>query len=57
MSIRTLIASSLIAGATLVGTAVTAAADPPNCTRLRLGGDPASFHAARTSSANGWVAS
>lgn len=38
MIIRTLISAGLIAGATLVGSAATAAADPPNCTAADLAG-------------------
>ncbi|MCP9273911.1 heme-binding protein [Mycolicibacterium arenosum] len=38
MYIRTLIGAGLIAGATLVGTSATAAADPPNCTAADLAG-------------------
>jgi hemophore-related protein len=36
MVIRTLIGAGIIAGATLVGTAATAAADPPGCTAADL---------------------
>jgi hemophore-related protein len=36
MLIRSLIGAGVIAGATLVGTAATAAADPPNCTAADL---------------------
>jgi hemophore-related protein len=36
MIFRTLIGAGVIAGATLVGTAATAAADPPNCTAADL---------------------
>lgn len=38
MYIRTLIGAGLVAGATLVGTSATAAADPPNCTAADLAG-------------------
>jgi hemophore-related protein len=36
MFLRSLIGAGVIAGATLVGTAATAAADPPNCTAADL---------------------
>jgi heme-binding protein len=36
--IRSLIGAGVIAGATLIGTAATAAADPPNCTAADLAG-------------------
>jgi hemophore-related protein len=36
MLIRSLIGAGVIAGATLIGTAATAAADPPNCTAADL---------------------
>ncbi|MDT5079664.1 MAG: heme-binding protein, partial [Mycobacterium sp.] len=36
MFFRSLIGAGVIAGATLVGTAATAAADPPNCTAADL---------------------
>ena len=36
MFIRSLIGAGVIAGATLIGTAATAAADPPNCTAADL---------------------
>ncbi|MET0454982.1 MAG: heme-binding protein [Mycobacterium sp.] len=36
MFIRTLVGPGLIAGAVLVGTSVTAVADPPNCTAADL---------------------
>ena len=38
MFVRNLIGAGLIAGAMLVGTAATAAADPPNCTAADLAG-------------------
>lgn len=38
MFVRSLISAGMIAGATLVGTAATAAADPPNCTAADLAG-------------------
>jgi heme-binding protein len=38
MFIRSLIGAGVIAGATLLGTAATAAADPPNCTAADLAG-------------------
>jgi heme-binding protein len=38
MLIRSLIGAGIIAGATLVGTAATAAADPSNCTAADLAG-------------------
>ena len=38
MFFRSLIGAGTIAGATLVGTAATAAADPPNCTAADLAG-------------------
>lgn len=38
MFIRNLVGVGLIAGATLVGTTATAAADPPNCTAADLAG-------------------
>lgn len=38
MKFRTLIGTGLIAGATLIGTATTAVADPPNCTAADLAG-------------------
>jgi heme-binding protein len=36
--VRSILASSLIAGAVLAGSAATAAADPPNCTAADLAG-------------------
>jgi heme-binding protein len=36
MFFRSLIGAGVIAGATLIGTAATAAADPPNCTAADL---------------------
>ncbi len=36
MLLRSLIGAGVIAGATLIGTAATAAADPPNCTAADL---------------------
>jgi heme-binding protein len=38
MSFRSLIGAGVIAGATLIGTAATATADPPNCTAGDLAG-------------------
>ena len=38
MFVRSLIGAGVIAGATLIGTAATAAADPPNCTAADLAG-------------------
>jgi hemophore-related protein len=38
MFIRSLIGAGVIAGATLIGTAAAAAADPPNCTAADLAG-------------------
>jgi hemophore-related protein len=38
MLIRSVIGAGMIAGATLIGTAATAAADPPNCTAADLAG-------------------
>jgi hemophore-related protein len=38
MFIRSLIGAGVIAGSMLVGTAATAAADPPNCTAADLAG-------------------
>jgi hemophore-related protein len=38
MSFRSLIGAGLIAGATLIGSAATASADPPNCTAGDLTG-------------------
>jgi hemophore-related protein len=38
MFFRSLIGACVIAGATLIGTAATAAADPPNCTAGDLAG-------------------
>lgn len=38
MFVRSLIGAGVIVGATLVGTAPTAAADPPNCTAADLAG-------------------
>ena len=38
MFFRNLIGAGVIAGATLIGTAATAAADPPNCTAADLAG-------------------
>lgn len=38
MFLRSLFGASMIAGAALVGTAATAAADPPNCTAADLAG-------------------
>ena len=38
MFFRSLIGAGMIAGAMLVGTAATAAADPPNCTAADLAG-------------------
>jgi heme-binding protein len=38
MLFRSLVGAGVIAGATLIGTAATAAADPPNCTAADLAG-------------------
>jgi heme-binding protein len=38
MNFRTLVGTGLIASATLIGTASTAAADPPDCTAADLAG-------------------
>jgi len=38
MLFRSLIGAGVIAGATLIGTAATASADPPNCTAADLAG-------------------
>ena len=38
MFVRSIIGAGVIAGATLIGTAATAAADPPNCTAADLAG-------------------
>jgi heme-binding protein len=38
MFVRSLIGAGVIVGATLIGTAATAAADPPNCTAADLAG-------------------
>jgi len=38
MFLRSLIGAGVIAGATLIGTVATAAADPPNCTAADLAG-------------------
>jgi hemophore-related protein len=38
MFFRSLIGAGVIAGATLIGSAATAAADPPNCTAADLAG-------------------
>jgi len=38
MFFRNLVGAGVIAGATLIGTAATAAADPPNCTAADLAG-------------------
>jgi len=38
MFFRSLIGAGVIAGATLIGTAATATADPPNCTAADLAG-------------------
>ena len=38
MFVRSLIGAGVIAGATLIGSAATAAADPPNCTAADLAG-------------------
>jgi hemophore-related protein len=46
---RNLIAAGLIAGAMLVGTSATAAADPPNCTAADLAGVMSGVSAATSS--------
>lgn len=38
MFVRNVMIAGIIAGATLIGTAATAAADPPNCTAADLAG-------------------
>jgi hemophore-related protein len=38
MFFRSLVGAGVIAGATLIGTAATAAADPPDCTAANLAG-------------------
>jgi heme-binding protein len=38
MFVRNITVAAMIAGATLIGTAATAAADPPNCTAADLAG-------------------
>ncbi len=49
MFLRSLIGAGVIAGATLVGTAATAAADPPNCTAADLAGVMSGVNAATSS--------
>jgi hemophore-related protein len=49
MFIRSLIGAGVIAGATLIGTAATAAADPPNCTAADLAGVMSGVNAATSS--------
>jgi heme-binding protein len=46
---RNLIAAGMIAGAMLVGTSATAAADPPNCTAADLAGVMSGVSAATSS--------
>lgn len=46
MSFRSVISAGLIAGSMLVGTAVTAAADPPDCTAADLAGVMSGVNAA-----------
>ena len=49
MFFRSLIGAGVIAGATLIGTAATAAADPPNCTAGDLAGVMSGVNAAMSS--------
>ena len=49
MLIRSLIGAGVIAGAALIGTAATAAADPPNCTAADLAGVMSGVNAATSS--------
>jgi len=49
MSFRTLIGAGVVVGAALVGTATTAAADPPNCTAADLAGVMAGVSAGTSS--------
>ena len=49
MFFRSLIGAGVIAGATLLGTAATAAADPPNCTAGDLAGVMSGVNAAMSS--------
>jgi hemophore-related protein len=49
MFLRSLVGAGLIAGATLVGTAATAVADPPNCTAADLAGVMAGVNAGMSS--------
>ena len=46
MFFRSLIGAGVIAGATLIGTAATASADPPNCTAADLAGVMSGVNAA-----------
>jgi hemophore-related protein len=46
MFFRSLIGAGVVAGATLIGTAATAAADPPNCTAADLVGVMSGVNAA-----------
>jgi heme-binding protein len=49
MLIRSLIGAGVIAGATLIGTAATATADPPNCTAADLANVMSGVNAAMSS--------
>ncbi|MUL45645.1 hemophore-related protein [Mycobacterium sp. CBMA293] len=49
MKIHNIIGVGVIAGATLLGTATTAAADPPNCTAADLAGVMAGVNAGTSS--------
>ncbi|AGB20698.1 hypothetical protein Mycsm_00240 [Mycobacterium sp. JS623] len=49
MFIRSLIGAGVIAGATLIGSAATAVADPPNCTAADLAGVMSGVNAAMSS--------
>ena len=49
MFFRSLIGAGVIAGATLLGTAATAAADPPNCTAADLANVMSGVNAAMSS--------
>jgi hemophore-related protein len=49
MLIRSLIGAGVIAGATLIGTSPTAAADPPNCTAADLANVMSGVNAAMSS--------
>jgi hemophore-related protein len=49
MLFRSLVGAGVIAGATLIGTAATATADPPNCTAADLAGVMSGVNAAMSS--------